>query len=269
MTQELGKRLADLRKRNGLSQDELAQKLKVSRQSICNWESGESSPSLDYMMDLAKLYKVSLDDLINVEIPIEELYKEKVEVDSDDIKDKKEKGDRFSWNKSGIHIVDNESGDRVDIDLNGIHINDETYNKDNKFVFNVNKRERKVKILNNVASLLDGLMFLLICAAYLTLGFLNKENWNLFWPLVFIFDIPSSIIRMIAKKDARKFPIVWIALTVYCFLGTFGIGRHPYWVIFFIVPIYYLITNSIKNIKEESKKDKVIKDAKIIEEKDE
>lgn len=268
MTQELGKRLAEIRKRNGYSQDELAQKLKVSRQSICNWESGESSPSLDYMMDMAKLYKVSLDDLINLDIPVEDLYKEKVDVDPSDIKDKKEKGDKFSWNKNGIHIFDNESGDRVDIDFNGIHINSNDF-KDNKIIIEENKNKRRNRMINNVASLVDGIMIFLIMGVYLTLGFINSEYWNLFWPLVFTFEIPSALIRTFGKKEANKFPIVWICLTVYCFLGTFGIGWHPYWVIFFIIPIYYLIINSIKKIKEENRKDKIIKDAKIINEKDE
>ena len=58
-------RLYELRKQHGYSQDELADKLNVSRQAISKWERSESSPDTDNLIALARLYGVSLDELLN------------------------------------------------------------------------------------------------------------------------------------------------------------------------------------------------------------
>ena len=66
----LGDKLVALRKKNGHSQQELADKLQVTRQTISNWELGQGSPSLDKAMELAKIYHVSLDDLVENQVEI-------------------------------------------------------------------------------------------------------------------------------------------------------------------------------------------------------
>lgn len=58
-------RLQQLRKLNGYSQDVLAEKLGVSRQAVSKWERAESSPDTDNLISLAKLYGLTLDDLLN------------------------------------------------------------------------------------------------------------------------------------------------------------------------------------------------------------
>lgn len=61
----LDKKLVRLRKREGLSQAEVSEKLDVSRQAVSRWESGEAKPSTDNLQALCKLYYVSLDYLLN------------------------------------------------------------------------------------------------------------------------------------------------------------------------------------------------------------
>ncbi len=58
-------RLQQLRKSNGYSQDVLAEKIGVSRQSISKWERAESSPETDNLIALAELYGMTLDELLN------------------------------------------------------------------------------------------------------------------------------------------------------------------------------------------------------------
>ena len=60
----LGNKLFELRKKLGLSQEELAEKLNVSRQAISKWERGESLPDTDNLITISKLYDVSLDELV-------------------------------------------------------------------------------------------------------------------------------------------------------------------------------------------------------------
>ena len=64
MNIEIANRLQKLRKENGYSQEELADKLGISRQAVSKWERAESSPDTDNLIVLARLYNVSLDDLL-------------------------------------------------------------------------------------------------------------------------------------------------------------------------------------------------------------
>lgn len=59
--------LAQMRKVLQLTQEDIAEKLGVTRQSVAKWESGESIPDLDKCKQLAEIFGVSLDDLANYE----------------------------------------------------------------------------------------------------------------------------------------------------------------------------------------------------------
>lgn len=56
--------LKKLRKNAKLTQEQLAEKLSVSRQTVAKWESGEALPDLDNCILMSKLYNISLDDLV-------------------------------------------------------------------------------------------------------------------------------------------------------------------------------------------------------------
>ena len=64
MTLEMANRLVQLRKDHELSQEELAERLGVSRQAVSKWERGESSPDTDNLIALSGLYQISLDELV-------------------------------------------------------------------------------------------------------------------------------------------------------------------------------------------------------------
>ena len=57
-------RIQSLRKAKGMSQEELADKVGVSRQAVSKWESGASDPSTTNLMALAKLFGVEAEDLL-------------------------------------------------------------------------------------------------------------------------------------------------------------------------------------------------------------
>ncbi len=57
--------LKQLRKKHQYTQEEVAEKINVSRQAVAKWEKGESIPDMASCMALAKLYDVTLDDLVN------------------------------------------------------------------------------------------------------------------------------------------------------------------------------------------------------------
>lgn len=61
----LSEKLMRLRKKQGLSQQEVAAALGVSRQTVSNWEAGQGAPALDKAVVLAQLYHVTVDELAN------------------------------------------------------------------------------------------------------------------------------------------------------------------------------------------------------------
>ena len=65
--------LIELRKLHKMSQEELAEQLQVSRQTISKYETGESLPDIDKCKQLADIFNVSLDDLVNYEKVIDDV----------------------------------------------------------------------------------------------------------------------------------------------------------------------------------------------------
>lgn len=59
--------LVTLRKMKNMTQEDIAEKIGVSRQSVAKWETGETVPDLDKCKILAEIFEVSLDDLANYE----------------------------------------------------------------------------------------------------------------------------------------------------------------------------------------------------------
>ncbi|OCN03709.1 transcriptional regulator [Erysipelotrichaceae bacterium MTC7] len=89
----LGNQILQARKRKGLSQEAVAEKLGVSRQTISKWELDETIPDIYQAKKLALLFGLSLDELISQDIEQKEV--EKVILERDDHKDEK-----IDWTKA-------------------------------------------------------------------------------------------------------------------------------------------------------------------------
>lgn len=73
----LGQKLKTIRKRFGLTQEELAEIMRVSRQAITKWESDAGLPDVSNLSELAKTFNISIDSLLNdSELPILIMTKE-------------------------------------------------------------------------------------------------------------------------------------------------------------------------------------------------
>jgi len=70
---KFGENLKNLRKMKKLSQESLAEKLNVSRQSISKWETGEAYPEMNNLLELCKIFHCKINDLININSDIEAL----------------------------------------------------------------------------------------------------------------------------------------------------------------------------------------------------
>lgn len=69
----LGNNLFQARKKAGLSQETVAEKLGVSRQTVSKWETDEAVPDIYQSKKLAKLYNLTLDELIEFDIDVKEI----------------------------------------------------------------------------------------------------------------------------------------------------------------------------------------------------
>lgn len=65
---EFNNRFYTLRKQSGLSQEELANRLNVTRQTVSKWEVGDSTPDMEKLIAISDLFNVSLDELVKGEV---------------------------------------------------------------------------------------------------------------------------------------------------------------------------------------------------------
>ncbi|MBQ9894729.1 MAG: helix-turn-helix transcriptional regulator [Ruminococcus sp.] len=67
---EFNNKLYDLRKQKGFSQEELANRLNVSRQTVSKWEVGDSTPDMEKLVAISDLFEISLDELVLDKAPV-------------------------------------------------------------------------------------------------------------------------------------------------------------------------------------------------------
>jgi transcriptional regulator with XRE-family HTH domain len=103
MTIEIADKLVNLRKQHNFSQEELAEKLGISRQAVSKWERAESSPDTDNLIKLANLYCISLDKLLN--ISVENTLPEKENIQDVDNYSQKKLEIKRNWKKRNWNLV--------------------------------------------------------------------------------------------------------------------------------------------------------------------
>lgn len=93
----LGDKMKKLRKRDNITQEELAEKIFVSRQTISNWENNKSYPSIDFINSISKFFNVTIDYLISEDVNYKleekqsELKEENVTTEKDTIRKNKDR----------------------------------------------------------------------------------------------------------------------------------------------------------------------------------
>lgn len=222
MTIELGNRLADLRKQHGYSQEELADKLGVSRQAISKWERGEASPDTDNLIELAKIYDISLDELLGLNPS-----NKKEENDEDKENKEEEKKDHIFISDEGIRIS-SEDGEEVHIGGDGLKINGEK-------VKVLKKKEHRINAFISTFTVFG------VVIAYILLGTL-LGLWAQAWVLFLLIPIVPSLVNAIQTRRASHFAypvfIAFAYLLTCCWILNFRLW-HPLWVLFLTIPVYY------------------------------
>lgn len=251
MNIEIANRLVNLRKSNNLSQEALAEKLGISRQAVSKWERAEASPDTDNLILLARLYNISLDELLRTEDEIPEPQEDapesdltqasESETDSGEEKEEyvhvsfqgihvKNKDEEVHVGWDGIHVEDMKKEESVHVDKNGVYVNGEKYDRD------------------WISHHAHFPMFLVIIIAYFIIGCIWNA-WHPGWLLFFLVPIWHSLVEAIENKNAYCFAYPVLMTLIFLMLGFFWFAWHPGWVVFLTIPLYYSIISYIRGLR--------------------
>lgn len=259
MNIEIANRLVNLRKRNNLSQEALAEKLGISRQAVSKWERAEASPDTDNLILLSRLYGVSLDQLLQTvdEIPISEPEESNSEESNSEETNENEAESKNTDNtfvhigKDGIHVLDGD--DQVHIDWKGVHVSEKNGDsvkvgwdgihimEDGQEVFW--KEEKKNYIFEPRLRFPIGMIIIVV---YLVIGIVYHA-WHPGWLILLLIPIFESLITAIQKRNANYFAYPIAAILFFFAYGIFT-GDWMGWVALLTIPIYYSLVSYIKSL---------------------
>ncbi|MDE6846315.1 MAG: helix-turn-helix domain-containing protein [Lachnospiraceae bacterium] len=264
MNLEIASRLVALRKENSLSQEALAEKLGISRQAVSKWERAEASPDTDNLIALAKLYHVSLDELLKIhedEENTDDLVKEtqielqpdiqsepdtgnqnderrKTDSRQDDIEEDvhvgfdgihvKDKGAEVHVSWRGIHVVDKKKDNEVHIDKDGIRVNGDDV-EGHIFTYGQDV-QFPLGIIAIVVYIITGIIF---------------NSWHPGWLIFLLVPIIGTLIHAIRRRNPNLFAYPVLAVLIFLYMGLVRYVWHPSWVVFLTIPIYYSIAEYI------------------------
>lgn len=241
MNIEIANRLVNLRKTNNLSQEALAEKLGISRQAVSKWERAEASPDTDNLILLARLYGVSLDELLKTEdeIPAPEFREENAQEAADGGQEASEKVEIGS---SGIHVSDKD-GSQVHIGWNGIHVQEA--NGQSVYVgkgVQVNGED----ITMTHGFFPQGLIVTIVTVVFLLLGSIY-DVWHPAWLLFLLIPIEITLLDALKKKNPMLFAYPVLTVLLFFICGIFYDAWHPGWIWFITIPAYYSLAEYFKN----------------------
>lgn len=277
MNIETANRLLKLRKEHNLSQEDLAQKLNISRQAVSKWERAEASPDTDKLIDLAELYGVTIDELLTgtkekVQDETEQASASKKEDDAE----QKDGEDKVSF-KKGIHVRSS-NGDIVDIGLGGIHISESGKEKvhigfdgiriaedgDDRFeddffsrgksccdfddddFINVNLNPTRDSKAYKIFYSFPFPLFSII--AFVCGGIFLENGWTYSWLAFLTIPLYYTTISAIKHRNLNIFCYPVLVLIAFFGLGIiWGIWGYS-WLLFLTIPFYYWISESIRRL---------------------
>ena len=284
MDVDIAKRLADRRRAAGLTQQELAEKLGVSRQAVSKWECSESSPDTDNLISLARLYDVSLDDLLYTDVErggTGTACGEDAEEDAggesaadagageDDADgagdaDTSRKGDgsthigfdgihvedgkdyvHINW-RDGVNVIDGKKGDHVHVGWDGVHINDREFDN----LADANAYMGTGKRGSSFLRAWNRFPFpLVVLVAYILVG-LVYDAWGYGLFLIAAIPVYYALGGLFgAKRIAGFFCTLYVvgAICWFCYMAFVCNQPHPAWVVFLTIPLVGWLTGALSH----------------------
>lgn len=269
--------LIRLRKEAGLSQEELADKLAVSRQAVSKWERGEALPDTDNLIRLAKLYNVSIDEIVgytpekgnsadNGNFSDNGNFND----NADDMNNASDGGNADEENEDGEYFTqDGETKKYYSKTKSGKHIRFETDGKQKRIVISDDDDEDDddddddddadsddyPRRRTGLCDVLDGVYIILCVAAFFVWGAVFN-GWEIAWTLFITIPIFTSIVSCVRKRRVGKFNFPCFVAFVYLLFGMIFNIWHPLWIIFLLIPAFYPIARVIDSRIKYGNKDK-------------
>jgi len=253
MNIETANRLLEYRKANGYSQEELAEKIGVSRQAISKWERSESSPDTDNLIALANLYGVTIDELLNGNSKPEKAVSAAEQQTETEAQNKQESQENCNAETNYTNGASYNNGkDRVDIGWNGIHV--ESQNGDN-----VHIDGRGVHVHGKAGEhafarapknpWLHALLPTFAVLFYLLVGFTTERGWAVGWIVFLFIPVIETAVTAIKSKNPSAFVYPVFVTAVFLLSGMLLGIWHPTWIIFITIPIYYVLCDAYKKTR--------------------
>lgn len=257
----MAERFAQLRKKAGLSQEELAEKLGISRQAVSKWERAESSPDTDNLIALSKLYGLSLDELLLLNQPEKkeesetEKFHRQAQTFEQQIHDEMNGSPTFSYEQDPFegeapatlqppYPFEEESGPDP-MPQEPIWQDSQPFEEDARKEFIKNIRNQRQEMWQRIHRNFDGAFPLIIVCLYLVAGFFF-DWWHPAW-LLFL-TIPIYYAGLYGSYPVLV--TLLFLLAGFCFSWW-----HPAWLLFLTIPLFYLLYHPHSEKKGEPEKE--------------
>ena len=252
MNLEIANRLYEYRKNAGLSQDQLADRIGVSRQAVSKWERGEASPDTDNLIALSEVYNVTLDELIKGK-----------KTESSDNKNKNNTKETYiSFEDGTLNVKQGEKEQKVhfgwkDVGFKGIHVDvpDTSVHIDKNGIFvkehgHIYSKKKKL-FKSNAENFFHKFPYpILTVIAYLLFGFFNiYGGWAYGWLVFLTIPLYYTLISAVCERNASSFAYPVLVVLVYLALGFSLSLWHPMWILFLTIPFYYFLCEFIKKLE--------------------
>lgn len=206
----LGEKLLNLRKDNKLSQEELAEKLNVTRQTISKWETDQSLPDFDKIKPLCALYDITPNELFNV---IEENKKEKImpQDSSNANKTKKARGIALAiilyfvaivWIMISVPVMRSDPivSSAFFLLICGIATGIIVYVC---MVYKKDKEPKKITQTDKIRMQISSVVAIIVLIIYLIISFMTMA-WHLTWIIWIIYGLFDEVLKLIFMLKELK-----------------------------------------------------------------
>lgn len=234
MNVEIAQRLAELRREKGYSQEELAEEIGLSRQAVSKWERAESSPDTGNLIALAKLYGVTLDELLRVEADID-----------DDVKF--EAQDRFESVDAKAQLAAEQAS---------VAAAQAQVAAAEAKVAHAKAAQAQAQVSQTSAAQAPGVAQPQNAGAHQSAEYAQVPASGASHSQQYYTQAPPpnpSYVHATEEESSKKkgpwltFPYPILCVIVFLFAGFFWGAWHPAWVVYLTIPLYYWIAAIIEN----------------------
>ena len=190
---KLGNKLLELRNKKGLTEEEVAKKLGVTKQTVIKWEKGEKTLEFDQIMPICELYGIKSDELLKESVEESEFF------DTSENRIKRTRGIVFGIFMffialafiimAGALNINDDINIGIFILLVGVGVSSIVYST---VLYKVSRQKRK----SSSYKIIDELLGLITLVVYLFVSFLTSA-WHITWLIWIVYIIIMKVVKLV------------------------------------------------------------------------